>query len=201
MVKILVATSLLAISTMASAQARIEARAGFDNIGLEEDYSGSDSYSGSEGETGIGYGAEIGYDIALGSSFIGAYANIDFSNVEHCFDDVGLPGTCLSADHSIGLGGRFGIGSADALRGYLKLGYVIGELTGSIGEISESDSRGGLQVGAGAEYPFGPNAYGKLEVVYSDFSDETLRDVYEFDDELKFGFNRTQVMAGIGLRF
>ncbi len=109
---------------------------------------------------------------------------------------------CLKAKRNFSVGVRAGLGSADSLRGYVKLGYANGKIKASYTDfdnsannISESDSRGGMQFGAGMEYPLGGEVYTKLEYLYTDYKG------FDIDAFTTGDFSRHQVVGGVGVKF
>ena len=88
---------------------------------------------------------------------------------------------------------------------YGKFGYSNGDvdlelddLEDIIEDFDDSGSRDGWHFGAGVEQNFGPMFYGKLEYVYTIYSD---LDFASPDAALVIDGNRSQIMAGLGLRF
>ena len=61
---------------------RVEARAGYDWIGLNADLNdGVDEFEADSDEDGFVFGAEAGYDFPLGPGFVvGVYGGIDFTD-------------------------------------------------------------------------------------------------------------------------
>jgi len=208
MKKVLLATILASVAAVpafaAGGNFRVEARAGYDSIKLTLDYDdGEDQVTENGSEGGIVYGAEIGYDFVFGGQFIGPYASFDLSNTKDCYEEAGLWKECLKARRNIAVGIRAGIGNVDSLRGYVKVGYVNGRIRyvyedfeDSTENWSDSAGRGGLQVGAGIEYPFGNTAYGKVEYLYNDYKKFDI-----IDPILTGDVSRHQVVAGVGVRF
>ncbi len=203
-----VATSMLVAAPALAAEDsnsgfRAEARLGYDAIKLSVDYDdGVDQFSDSASDNGLLYGVEVGYDFDFGGQFVGPYASFDLSSTKECYADT-FESYCLKARRNIAAGIRAGIGHADSLRGYVKVGYVSGRMRGTYEDFEDSSfnfsdaaSRDGLQVGVGLEYPLGKGAYGKVEYLYNDYKD------FDIDPPVLTGdFTRHQAVAGIGIKF
>ena len=203
--------AMVALASPAAAQNfdgfRVEARGGYDSITLDADYADANSTASADNnEDGFGFGAEIGYDFAVGPGFIlGGYAGIDFSDSDFCNSIDEVEELCLEAKQNIYLGARGGVVVAPSTLVYGKFGYSNGDAEldlddaqDIIDDFSDSGSRDGWHFGAGVEQNFGPMFYGKLEYVYTIYSD---LDFANTDAALVIDGNRSQVMAGLGLRF
>jgi outer membrane immunogenic protein len=202
---------MVALASPAAAQNfdgfRVEARGGYDSITLDADYADANSTASADNnEDGFGFGAEIGYDFSVGPGFIlGGYAGIDFSDSDFCNSIDEVEELCLEASRTST--------SAPAaawwshLRPWSTASSATRTATPSldlddaqdiIDDFSDSGSRDGWHFGAGVEQNFGPMFYGKLEYVYTIYSD---LDFASPDAALVIDGNRSQVMAGLGLRF
>lgn len=186
---------------------RIEARVGLDRPTISvEATDGIDTIEESEGKSGVAYGGEIGWDVAISSiGFIGAYAGIEASSTKECAEVFGGDEACLKAGRNIsaGLRGGFMIGQNAGV--YAKGGYSNGRLRVTYedpafpaDDFDLGDNLEGFHLGAGVEVGMSSGAYGKIEYVYTDYSD------YEYSDGtvgIRAGLTRHQVLAGIGFRF
>lgn len=203
--------AMVALATPAAAQNfdgfRVEARGGYDSITLDAEYEDATSTAQADNnEDGLGFGAEAGYDFAVGPGFIlGGYIGIDFSDADFCQSIDEVEELCLEARQNIYLGVRGGMPVAPSTLVYGKVGYSNGDvdldlddLEDIIGDFDDSGSRDGWHFGVGVEQNFGPMFYGKLEYVYTIYSD---LDFASPDAALVIDGNRSQVMAGLGLRF
>ncbi len=165
---------------------RVEGHLGYDsvNIDIEEE----DADIGFD-EGGLLYGLGIGYDYDFGSVVAGIEANLDFSGVDASMSQ-GTDRLKVQIDRDIEVSARLGAKIGEQALLYAKAGYTNAKVSGTFtsGGVSEtqSDTSGGWRVGAGLEYAFGGNAFGKIEYRYSDY---------------KFDVSRNQVLAGFGFRF
>jgi outer membrane immunogenic protein len=185
--------------------ARVEARVGWDHAIFKQTF-GDDQIlvTGKDKKSGVTYGVEAGYDFVTGGPvLIGAYAGLEDSSVKQC--DAGPFGRdCLKAGRNITLGARVGYVMNRGVL-YLKGGYSNGRLkfNGQDPAFPQNDFRlrknfGGFHLGAGGEVMINRNVYGKLEYVYTNYSND------KFDDGLAFGSfdpQRHQIVAGVGFRF
>jgi len=206
-----VSVAMVALATPAAAQDfdgfRVEARGGYDSITLDAEYDDAlTSASADNNEDGFGFGAELGYDFAVSPGFIlGGYLGIDFSDSDFCNSIDEVEELCLEARQNIYIGARGGVQVAPSTLVYGKFGYSNGDvdlelddLEDIIEDFDDSGSRDGWHFGAGVEQNFGPMFYGKLEYVYTIYSD---LDFASPDATLVIDGNRSQIMAGLGLRF
>ena len=215
-----VMAGLLTAATPAAAQDfsgfRIEGRAGYDWIGLNADLNdGVTELEADSDEDGFVFGAEAGYDFPLGPGFIvGVYGGIDFTDADFCqaFDDTvvvnplqGVDQACLEVKRNFFIGGRAGAQMGGSTLIYGKLGYSNGQAEIEVNDVDDvvddlvdSDSRDGWHLGVGVEQNFGPMFYGKLEFVQTFYGD---LDFENPDYVLSLDGDRSQVMAGLGLRF
>ena len=203
--------AMVAMATPAAAQDfsgfRAEARAGYDSITLDAEYDdATSSASADNNEDGLTFGAEIGYDFTVGPGFIlGGYIGIDFSDADFCESIDEVEEVCLEARQNIYLGARGGMPVGPSTLVYGKVGYSNGDVDLELDDVQDiiddfddSGSRDGWHFGVGVEQNFGPMFYGKLEYVYTIYSD---LDFASPDAALVIDGNRSQVMAGLGLRF
>ena len=216
---LLVAGSVLAISTPAMAQdltegtftgPRVEALVGFDTTRAGSSTDDDVNEDNDQSIDGLGYGAAIGYDFNAGGVVIGAEAELTDSTAETEFDGSDFEGFGLGnveTGRDIYVGARVGFLVGDQAMIYAKGGYtnarynVASSFNGD--EYRAKIDTDGFRVGAGVEYAFGTNTYGKLEYRYSNYSDAELD--FEGDaPDVSLGevdLDRHQVMAGVGFRF
>ena len=184
---------------------RAEARLGWDNAGLElEPTAGIPAGDFSDDASTISYGAEVGYDLTFNRLVLGAYAGVDFAQAEGCSTVLGNDRACFEAERNITVGGRAGFAVTPQALLYAKGGYSNGRVSARydnfgdlFGEVSDSGSRSGYHLGAGAELDVGP-LYVKAEYVHTRYSDFELG---ALGASATGSVNRNQVLAGVGLRF
>ena len=208
---LLAAVAVAAFATPAAAQdfsgIRVEARAGYDWVSLNADITEpTGTFEADSNEDGFMLGLEGGYDFAVSNNFIlGVYGGIDFSSADFC-RTVGLVDqACLEVKRNFYQGARAGmqVGSSTLL--YAKAGYSNGQaeielndVDNVVSDLVDSDNRDGWHFGFGVEQNFGSMFYGKLEFVQTfygdlDFANQNLA--------LSLDGDRSQIVAGIGLRF
>ncbi len=175
---------------------RAELTAGRDKASVQADVeNGSNPIRRSNDD--VSFGAEAGYDLQFGSAVIGAYAGVDFSNVETCETLFGSDEFCANAKRNYNLGARAGFNVGGAALLYGKAGYTNGRFstayenfTNPRENLRDTDNVGGYHLGAGAEVAFGP-VYGKAEYLRTEYK----------EGDLNFNVARDQIKLGIGVRF
>ena len=165
--------------------ARVEGVVGYDTTDVE-----------GENSDGIVYGAQVGYDIQSGNAVFGVEGEATDSTVDECVRDVDIAGDelCLQAGRDLYVGGRAGVVVSPSMLLYGKAGYTNGRVAieyddgtaGTVLDFEEGENLDGVRVGGGLEMAIGSNAYAKAEYRYSNYEQ---------------GFDRHQVVGGIGLRF
>ena len=158
---------------------RLEARLGYETPTVSDD---NDVYKiGSA----VSYGGEAGFDFRVGNKVVvGPYATYEFSSVDIC-DGA----DCLSEDGNFGAGMRLGVVAGRTLI-YGKLGYARIRFTATSGNVSVSESDGGIQGAIGVNVNFGRNFYGLAEINYADYG--------RFEG---INLQRRHVAMGVGVRF
>lgn len=194
MKKILVIGAALAAFAPAAAMAQdagswtgahADVVAGWDQVKVQDGIAPGVDYS----KDGVVYGGGLGYDYDTGSVVLGLDAELTGSTTKDCDTTLGV---CLKAGRDIYAGGRVGVAVGDARDTllYFKGGYTnarsTAETTVGGSTVSASTDEDGYRVGAGVEHKFSDTMTAKVEYRYSDYGD---------------GFNRNQVVAGIGFRF
>lgn len=199
----LTAAAMLLSATAASAAnftgPWVEARGGWDSVQLKASANGA-SISGSK--SGFVYGGAAGFDIAVGAKAIagvqiGGYG----TSTKVCGEIYGNDQACLKAGRDFEVLARLGFkAGADTLI-YGLAGYANGKISATYvdyGNITNSGTASatgsGLRVGAGVEQSYG-KAYAKLEYRYTSYTKSDIG----FGADI--GFNRHQVLAGVGYRF
>ncbi|WP_454887530.1 outer membrane protein [Sphingomonas oryzagri] len=150
-------------------------------------------------------GVEVGYDLESTGFVFGPEASILWSGAKYCTAIYGDDRGCLRMGREIEVGGRLGHRFTDSgTIGYLKIAYVNGRgrLTYADGDpedhLSLHDDRSGIRFGVGIEQPIGRRVYVKGEYRYTNFKN------YKYDDgeqRASLGFDRHQVIGGVGVRF
>lgn len=177
----------------------VEARGGWDSLQLKaSDNSGSVSGS----RSGFGYGAAAGYDFGLSATSvagiqIGAYGTTS----KVCTEVYGNDQACLKAGRDLEVLARLGLRAGDASLIYGLAGYANGKISATYvdydnaaNNMTGSATGGGIRVGAGIEHSFG-KTYAKAEYRYTSY---TKSDIGSGVDA---GFNRHQLLFGLGYRF
>jgi outer membrane immunogenic protein len=215
-----VSAGLLAVATPAAAQdfagIRIEGRAGYDWVSINADLNdGVQELEANSDEDGFAFGVEGGYDFPLSQNFIlGIYGGIDFSDADFCqtYDDTpvvnplaSIDQACLEVKRNFFFGARAGAQVGTSTLIYAKAGYSNGQaeievndVDNVVDDLADSDSRDGWHLGIGLEQNFGTLFYGKLEFVQTFYGD---LDFASPDYALSLDGDRSQVVAGLGLRF
>lgn len=189
---------------------RIEAMVGWDSVGGELSYedtaSPDDDFSDDRTTDGIAYGVTAGYDFPLGDIFFaGVEASFDLSDNKKCEEVFGDDAACFKVKRNIALGGRVGtlLGKNTAM--YVGAAYVNGKANVSYTDeadpdfdFSLSDERDGWRLSAGIEHNLANALYAKVEYRYSKYDDYAYADGTE---SVSLGFDRHQVLAGVGARF
>lgn len=215
MIKYIATLSIAALaSTPAMAQdaggARVEFTAGYDNTSGKISYSDSadptGDFSESESSSGAVFGGTIGYDLAISNkAFVGVEGSVDFADNKRCGEVFGSDAACFSVKRSYAVGGRVGAYVAEFARVYVGAAYANGKARVSYTDdldatnnFSLSDSRGGIRFSGGIEAQIAGNFYTKAEYRYTNYKDYKVSDGTE---ALSLGFDRHQVLAGLGVRF
>ena len=208
---LLVATGLFASATPAAAQdfsgIRIEARAGYDWVGLNADFTDPlGTIEADSNEDGFNFGVEGGYDFALSQNIIlGVYGGIDFTDADFCRTFNQVDQACLEVKRNYFFGARAGMQVGGSTLLYGKAGYSNGQaeiefndVDDLVDDLADSDSRDGWHFGFGIEQNFGSMFYGKIEFVQTFYGDI---DFSNPDFAVSLDGDRSQVMLGLGLRF
>lgn len=186
---------------------RVEGLVGYDSLrsgdSADDDVDTNDD-EGDESIDGLLYGVGVGFDLDVGGFVIGAEGELSDSTGKQEFDEtIDAPFVArVEPGRDFYVGGRVGFRASDRALVYAKAGYTNTAIDFTIdddGDETDSDLNiDGYRLGAGLEYLFGTNAYGKIEYRYSKYGD------LEFDEsnaELDIDLDRHQVVAGVGFRF
>jgi outer membrane immunogenic protein len=164
---------------------RVEGIVGYDSADVE-----------GENSDGIVYGLGVGYDVQSGNAVFGLEGEIADSSVDQCVTGSVAAGDelCASLGRDLYAGVRAGalVGRDTLLYG--KVGYTNARArlayddgtTGTALDFTDHRNLDGLRAGVGAQIGLGSSAYLKTEYRYSNYED---------------GFDRHQVVGGIGIRF
>jgi outer membrane immunogenic protein len=199
------ATPALAQEQSSFSGFRVEGLVGYDRVSSGERNDGVDTSDneGDESIEGVGYGLGVGFDFDLG----GVVAGVEGEYMESSADaesDESIDGfrSRIGVGRDLYVGGRLGFAASPSTLLYVKAGYtntgVEAAFDDNVNVLDFEREIDGWRVGAGAEFRFGTNAYGKIEYRYSNYGD------LEFDDtdfERDIDVDRHQVVAGIGFRF
>lgn len=164
---------------------RIEALVGYDH--LRGDGGGRD---------GVSYGVGVGYDFQIGGAVAGIEGEAGDSSVSQCQNGfvTAADRICVNAKRDLYVGGRLGAVVGPRTLVYAKAGYTNqrvgvnytdGTQAGA-GNFRLAENLNGVRVGAGIEHQLGSRTYLKAEYRYSNYEK---------------GFDRHQVVGGIGVRF
>jgi outer membrane immunogenic protein len=132
----------------------------------------------------------------MGGAVVGVEAEASDSTVDECVSDVTLVGDqlCADAGRDLYVGGRVGAVVSPNVLLYGKAGYTNARLSldyddgtvATAADFEEGENLDGLRVGGGVEVGLSSNVYAKTEYRYSNYEQ---------------GFDRHQVVAGLGVRF
>lgn len=148
-----------------------------------------------DGRDGLGYGIAAGYDFQLGGAVAGVEAEFADSNTDGCDSNyvVANDRICASARRDLYAGARLGVAVTPSTLLYAKAGYTNARVgvnytnpANAAQNFSLRDNLDGVRVGAGVEQKLGTNLYVKGEYRYSNYES---------------GFERHQVLGGLGFRF
>lgn len=166
------------------------------------DFATNTRYQARDSKSGATYGVGAGFETASGL-VAGPIASLMWSTAKTCGGLVGEDRSCLKAGRDIEAGARLGqrYSSKGALA-YVKLAYVDDRIKAShddgFDRTSGHDDRSGVRVGIGLEQPVGERFYLKAEYRYTDLKDYKLA---EDEESLRLGFERHQVVGGVGVHF
>ena len=177
---------------------RVEGILGYDSVGFSGD-DDVDDIGGDDSLEGAVYGVGIGYDYDAGGLVLGAEAELSDSTGSFDFEDEDVEAG-LDTGRDIYVGGRIGFAAGSSAMIYAKGGYTNLKLSANVSDgiddFSDSDEVDGYRLGAGAEFLFGPRAYGKVEYRYSNYGS------FGSDDDFgEIDLDRHQFVAGVGIRF
>ena len=190
--------------------ARVEAHAGYDRVRAKLKYEDTafpdDNVTAKESTNGLLYGVGVGYDFSVGDSWIlGVEASFDLADNDRCEEVFGDDAACFKVKRDLSVGARVGTALSQSTLFYVGAAYVNGKATISYSDdldptndFSISDTRGGWRLSTGVEVALASKAYAKAEYRYSHYSRYKATAGTE---SVSLGFDRHQVLAGVGMRF
>jgi outer membrane immunogenic protein len=141
-------------------------------------------------QSGFAYGGQVGYDMRVGSGVviggeIALSGRTGAKNLDDIFEPVD-PDFNVDVDPNnpvrftqgltVGVTGRVGYLFSETVLGYVRGGYTNTTYIIRDNDFSESTSRGGFQIGAGAEMMVASNISVRLEYAYSQYGTGDLLD-------------------------
>lgn len=203
----------LMVAGTASAQEfpgfRIEGNIGWDHVGATLAYEDSefpeDNFKESGDTDGMLLGGTIGYDLPVGPVYLGVEGSFDIPINNRCEEVYGFDEACFKPRSNLAVGGRIGVPLSKRALLYAGAAFVSGEAEISYKDeldpsydFSLKDRRDGIRFSGGAEVRLVDNWFTKVEYRYSDYDDYE----YAIDSEsLSLGFDRHQIVTGIGVRY
>ena len=149
-----------------------------------------------EHANGVLYGMGAGYDFQSGNAIFGVEAEATDSSADESATGFNIPGDELRvrAGRDLYVGGRVGFGIGHNSLIYAKAGYTNARVRldyddGTAATLADFTTRAnldGIRGGVGAQIGIGSNAFVRTEYRYSNYEN---------------GFDRHQVVGGIGFRF
>ena len=179
-----VAAPAMAQETAPFTGPRVEGLVGYDKV-----------KGAGDSRDGIAYGIAAGYDFQLGGAVAGIEAEYLDSNTDGCDGGFVVTGDsiCATAKRDLYAGARVGVAVTPSTLLYAKAGYTNARVgltytnpANSAQNFALRDNLDGVRVGAGVEQKLGTNLYVKGEYRYSNYEG---------------GFERHQVLGGVGFRF
>lgn len=163
---------------------RVEAIVGYDSLGAN-------------GVTANGalYGLGVGYDVRIGGLVAGLEAEASDSGTDSCTQtpDASAQWRCAAGGRDLYAGGRVGVAVGSGIQLYAKAGYANSRVTLEPVVAIPVDpalvfrqNLNGIRAGGGLEIGLGGRAFVKTEYRYTNYEG---------------GFDRHQVVGGVGLRF
>lgn len=144
---------------------------------------------------GVAFGVGAGYDLQVGGAIVGAEVEATRSTAKTCTDNIVVVGDelCQKAKRDLYAGARIGIAAAPRTLVYAKAGYTNARTSldyddggSGVGDTSAAANLDGVRVGGGVEHAIGAKTYVKGEYRYSNY---------------ERGFERHQLLGGVGIRF
>lgn len=190
--------------------ARLAVVAGVDATSADATYEDSafpaNNFRESESTTGLVYGVVAGYDLRISDgAYFGVEGSYEQADNKRCEEVFGGDAACFSLKRNWYAGVRGGTRVTPRTLFTLGAGYVNGrgrlsytDPADPTGDFSISDDRGGWRASVGLEQRLNGNFFGQVEYRYSNYTDYKETDGTE---SYALGFQRHQVVAGLGVRF
>ena len=190
---------------------RVEGLVGYDKLqsgDADDDGVDTGEDEGDESIDGVAFGVGAGYDFDLGNVVAGIEGEFTESTGEQeqteTVDGVEFLGR-VETGRDLYIGGRIGFKVSPTTLIYGKAGYTNTSIEAAFEDDTDSvefdTNAGGWRLGAGAEFLFGTNMYGKIEYRYSNYETLDFDDDLDEDFEVDVDLDRHQVVAGVGFRF
>lgn len=163
------------------------------------------------GDQGFGGGIFLGYGTNFGRWYIGSELSADMTGAEYGHAN-GPVGRVWSVERgpSYAIEGRLGRTMADGSMVYGRAGVALSEfqtdyvrtmLSSAVRSASQDDMQTGMRMGAGAEFPLTRNLFGRMEYVYTAYSDyDVVLDAPSGDID-NFANEEGAFRVGLGYRF
>lgn len=145
---------------------------------------------------GVLYGMGVGYDFQSGNAIFGVEAEATDSSSDESATGFSIPTDTLRvrAGRDLYVGGRAGFGIGHNSLIYAKAGYTNARVrldyedgtASTLADFTTRTNLDGIRAGVGAQIGIGSNAFVRTEYRYSNYEQ---------------GFDRHQVLGGVGFRF
>lgn len=188
---------------------RIEVNAGWDHVRGKLSYSDSaapeNNFSESRNTDGVVFGGTVGVDVPVAGVYVGPEASFDLASNKRCEPVLGSDSACFKVKRNFAVGARVGVPLAHRALFYVGAAYVNGrarvsytdELDAS-NNFAVSDNRDGYRLSTGLEFRLKGNFFTKAEYRYSNYNNYSVTSGTE---RASLGFDRHQVVGGLGVRF
>lgn len=189
---------------------RVEVVGGLDITGgkltYEDTAAPANDFTLKESTNGAIFGFGVGYDYPIADgAYIGVEGGYEWSSNEKCAPVFGGDSACFSLKRNYFAGIRGGTRLSRGTLAYAGVAYVNGKASTSYTDpaapannFAYSDERGGYRLSLGLEQRLAQTFYGKIEYRYSNYDDYTYASGTE---SASLGFDRNQIVAGVGVRF
>ena len=194
--KLIFVALLASAATVAATPALAQENAPFSGVRVQGIVGYDRTHTDGVNSDGVAYGAQVGYDFQAGNLVLGVEGEAGDSTVDECANAVivATDELCVNAGRDLYAGGRVGYALSPRVLLFGKAGYTNARVSldyqdGTVAtapDFSIRDHLDGVRVGGGLEFALGPNAYLSTEYRYSNYEQ---------------GFERHQVVAGLGFRF
>jgi outer membrane immunogenic protein len=166
-------------------------------LGLHGGYGWGEVSDGAGGEDdfdGGRFGVFAGYNWQMANGFVvGVEGDVNYDWNENEYDLGGGATGEIDTGFSGSVRGRVGYAVDRALL-YVAGGWTATNLSVDGGAVDDDDTLHGWTLGAGVDYAFTDNMFGRLEYRYNDYSDG---DIAGFEPD----FDQHVVQVGIGVKF